>query len=160
MEQKSHLRNTTLLLFPSSNYYSFSLSLGSRKFVSHQMYIQDQFWYILSVPLMIEHWLVSCDLIVNLFVWGNLKGILHIPSQNSFYGMPKPLVNCVERISLIYHSMPNISVMSPDLNGICATFGHSLRMYASVFSFPLHNLHVEDISSLLMWCFILFFLGP
>ena len=114
----------------------------------------------LSVPLIIEHWVVPCDLIVNLFVWGNLKGVLHIPSQNSFYGMPKPLVNCVEPICLICHSMPNISVMSPDLNGICATFGHSLRMYAAVFSFPLRNLHVEDISSLLMWCFMLFFLGP
>lgn len=54
--------------------------------------------------------------------------------------------------------MPNISVMCPDLYDICANFGHSLRMYAIVFSFPLHNLHVEDISSLLMWCFMLFFL--
>ena len=71
--------------------------------------------------------------------------------KNPFYDMLIPLVNCVEPISLIYHSMPNIIAMAPDLNGTCPNFRHSLRMCAIVFSFPLHNIRVEDI---------LLFLGP
>ena len=57
------------------------------------------------------------NVIGNLFVWGN-------PTGDSFCDMLKALVNCVEPISLIYHLMTNICVMSPDLNGICANFGH------------------------------------
>ena len=53
----------------------------------------------------------------------NPIGALHIHSQNSFYDILAPLVNCIEPISLIYHSMQNFSiiVIFPDLNGGCAT---------------------------------------
>lgn len=53
----------------------------------------------------------------------NPTGALHIHSQNSFYDILTPLVNCFEPISLIYHSMQNFSmiVIFPDLNGLCAT---------------------------------------
>lgn len=47
----------------------------------------------------------------------------------------------------------NITVMPPDLNVICPNFWHSLRICVIAFSFPLHNLHVEDNFSLL-WYFI------